>query len=439
MTLPMTRPERSGLACLLTLAAALAGCASPAARAADLAGAEPRPRSAVFLHPDGMGVNTWGVVRLREVGPDGRLAWDRLPQVAIYVGPMIDGVTASSNGGATTHAWGVRARTDSYGMIGDRPIERSAAGTDGTVLQDAQRAGKAVGLVNSSSITEPGTGAFLARVDTREDDNEIAAQILAGRPDVILGGGESFFLPAGTMGVHGPGQRTDGRNLIEEARAAGYVVVRTRAELQRLPADARRVLGLFASDETFHEADEATLAREGRTLLRPGAPAFDEMIRAALAILSRSDRGYFLAANDETTDNLAGENNATAVLDAGAGSDRAIAAVLEYAARDPGLTLVVTSDSDCAGLQASGDEIPAGAPVPPRNENGAPQDGLDGRPFLSAPDRAGLRHPFVVHWASANDVSGGIAARGIGPGAAVLEGTIDSTDIYRALRAGLFP
>jgi hypothetical protein len=29
--------------------------------------------------------------------------------------------------------------------------------------------------------------------------------------------------------------------------------------------------------------------------------------------------------------------------------------------------------------------------------------------------------------------------RGIGPGAAVLEGTIDSTDIYCALRTGLFP
>jgi glycerophosphoryl diester phosphodiesterase len=92
--------------------------------------------------------------------------------------------------------------------------------------------------------------------------------------------------------------------------------------------------------------------------------------------------------------------------------DRAIAAVLEYAARDPLLTLVVNSDSDCGGMQVSGDEYPADARVPPRNENGAPQDALLGRPFLAAPDAAGQRHPFVVHWASANDVSGGIAARG---------------------------
>jgi alkaline phosphatase len=396
------------------------------------------PRSAVFLHPDGMGVNVWGAVRLKEVGPDGRLAWDRLPRVAIYIGPMIDGVTASSNGGATTHAWGVRARTDSYGMIGDKPIMSSGAGTDGTLMTDAKRAGKAVGIVNSSSVTEPGTGAFLAKVDAREDENEIAAQILAARPDVILGGGEAYFLPRGVRGLHGEGLRTDGRNLIDEARAAGYTVVRTKAEFEALPADATRVLGLFAREETFNEADEATLKRRGLGVFQPQAPRFEDMIRVALRILSKSPNGFFLAANDETTDNLAGENNASAVLEAGAGADRAITAVLEYAARDPLLTLVVTSDSDCGGMQVSGDEVPAGARVPARNENGAPQDGLLGRPFMAAPDAQGQRHPFIVHWASANDVSGGIAARGIGPGAERLYGTIDSKDIYWALHEGLF-
>jgi len=422
------------------LAAAVCSFLLMPALAVDSSSAVPPPagRSAVFLHPDGMGVNTWGAVRLKEVGPDGRLAWDRLPRMAIYVGPMLDGVTASSNGGATTHAWGVRARTDSYGMLGGQPIKRSAAGTDGTVMMDAQRAGKAIGIVNSSSVTEPGTGAFLARVDAREDESEIAGQILAARPDVILGGGEAFFLPRGVQGVHGEGQRTDGRNLVEEARAAGYAVVRTREELSALPPDTSRVLGLFAREETFNEADEATLKKRGLGVFQPQAPRFEEMIRVAMAILSRSPTGFLLVANDETTDNLAGENNAAAVLEAGAGADRAIAVVLEYVARDPLLTLVVTSDSDCGGMQVSGDEFPANARVPLRNENGAPQDGLLGRPFLAAPDAAGQRHPFVVHWASANDVSGGIAARGIGPGAELLQGTVDSTAIYWVIHRGLF-
>lgn len=421
------------------LAAAVLAFATVPSLAVDTSSAvPPLASSAVFLHPDGMGVNVWGAVRLKEVGPDGRLAWDRLPRMAVYVGPMLDGVTASSNGGATTHAWGVRARTDSYGMLGGQPIKQSAAGTDGTVMMDAQRAGKAIGIVNSSSVTEPGTGAFLARVDAREDESEIAEQILAARPNVILGGGEAFFLPRGVQGVHGEGQRTDGRNLVEEARAAGYTVVRTKDELAALPPDTSRVLGLFAREETFNEADEATLKKRGLDVFQPQAPRFEEMIRAAMTILSRSPTGFLLVANDETTDNLAGENNATAVLEAGAGADRAIAEVLRYVERDPLLTLVVTSDSDCGGMQVSGDEFPVNARVPLRNENGAPQDGLLGRPFLAAPDAAGQRHPFVVHWASANDVSGAIAARGIGPGAELLQGTVDSTAIYWVIHRGLF-
>jgi len=388
--------------------------------------------SAVFLHPDGMGLNTWAALRLWSVGPEGRLAWDALPALAAYVGPMSDRVTASSNGGATTHAWGVRADKDSYGFVDGRPIERSRSGTPATIMVEALRAGKAVGVVNSAAVTGPGTGAFLAQVARRKDETAIAAQMLAVRPDVMLGGGERFFLPRGAPGRHGPGVRDDGRDLIEEARRAGYVVVYTRDELAALPPGASRVLGLFAADDTFNEGTEEALAAAGRPVFQPQAPRFDEMIETALRILSRDPDGFLLVGNEEATDNLAGDNNATGVLEAGAGADRAVAAALRYASRDPGLTLVVASDSDCGGMQATGaksvDEVPA------RASNGSPVDG----PFLAPPDRRGRRLPFVVHWAAKGDLAGGLVARGTGPGAAVLRGTIDSTDVYSALYLGLF-
>jgi alkaline phosphatase len=395
-------------------------------------------RSAVFVHPDGMGVNTWAAVRLLQAGPDGRLAWDRLPQLAIYQGPMADGVTATSNGGATSHAWGVRAKKASYGMIDGKRIAAARSGADVPVMLEAQRAGKAIGIVNSASVTEPGTGAHLAMVANRKDDLAIAAQLLDARPQVILGGGESFFLPQGASGKHGPGARTDGRNLIEEARAAGYRIVRTRDELLKVPANAERVLGLFASEDSFNEGTEQELARAGKPFFQTQAPRFDEMIAVALRILSKGPQGFLLVGNEEATDNLGGDNHAAGVLEAASGADRAIATVLEYIQHDPEITLVVASDSDCGGLQVSGDDVVVEGPVPERNENGAPQDGLNGRPFLSAPDRAGKRLPFIITWASEGDVSGGLVARGTGPGATLLTGTVDSTDIYSALYLGLF-
>jgi len=391
-----------------------------------------RRTSAVFLHPDGMGLNTWGAVRLWAVGPEGRLAWDSLPALAVYVGPMSDGVTASSNGGATSHAWGVRAEKKSFGFIAGRPINRARSGASATIMVEAMRAGKAVGIVNSSAVTEPGTGAFLAQVANRKDQAAIAEQILAARPQVILGGGERFFLPEGMQGRHGIGARSDGRNLVEDAQRAGYSVVYTREELLGLPEDASRVLGLFAADDTFNGGTEDVLAAADQPVFQAQAPRFDEMIEAAVRILARDPDGFLLVGNEEATDNMAGDNHAAAVLEAGAGADRAVAAVLRHAARDPGLTLVVASDSDCGGLQVSG---PTGAAEgATRAANGATIDG----PFLAAPDRDGRRLRFVVHWAAEDDVAGGLVARGTGPGAIALHGTIDSTDVYSALYLGLF-
>ena len=396
-------------------------------------------RSAIFLHPDGMGANTWMGVRLLEAGPDGRIAIDELPNVAVYVGPLSDRVTASSNGGATTHAWGLRAQKASYGSIDGKAPAAARSGFAGSIMREAQHAGKAVGIVNSSSVTEPGTGAFLASVADRDDEAGIAAQILAAKPEVALGGGEMFFLPKGTRGRHGEGVRTDGRNLVEEAKAAGYAVVYTADELAALPNDTPYVLGLFAAEETFNEGTEEHLRKARLPAFQPQAPRFDAMIAFAIARLSRDADGFLLVGNEEATDNFGGDNNATAVFDAGLGADRAVRAALDFARRQGQTTVVLASDSDCGGLLVTGDDVVPGQKVPPRGENGSPQDGgPDGLPFLAAPDRAGVRLPFIATWASSSDASGGVMARAYGPGADLVRGTIDSTDVYRALYLGLF-
>jgi len=402
-------------------------------------GAAELPRSAIFLHPDGMGANTWAALRLLQAGPDGRLAWDRLPRLAIYVGPMLDSVSASSNGGATTHAYGIRAALDSFGSLDGKTAPVALSGKPMSVMHEAHAAGKAIAIVNSSTVTEPGTAAFLVSVPDRDNDSEIAALLLQAAPEIILGGGEQFFLPKGTPGRHGDGVRDDGRNLIDEAREAGYSVVHTREELQALAPDSKRILGLFAAEHTFNEADEQKLAREALPVFQPQAPRFDEMVAAALDRLRDAPNGYLLVGNEEATDNLSGENNTPAVLEAAAGADRAIALALAEAARNPALTLLVASDSDNGGMNATSDdldELPR--PLPKRTENGSQLDSDGGKPYLSAPDARGKRIPFYVTWASDSDSAGGTVARGSGPGAALIEGTIDSTVIYRALYLGLF-
>lgn len=390
--------------------------------------------SAIFLHPDGMGAGTWNAVRLKEVGPDGRLAWDRLPQVAVYVGPTTDTVTQSSNAGATSHAWGLRANIQSFGTIGGQTPARAVSGAPVPITIEARRAGRRVALVNSASLTEAGTGAMVASVANRRNNDEIAAQLMASGVDILLGGGEGYFLPRGTEGRHGPGLRSDERNLIAEARAAGYEVVFTADELARARGPGK-LLGLFAHGDTFNDGNAAAVRAAGG-MLRPGAPQWDVMVHAAIKRLKGSPRGYLLIANHEATDEYGG-SNASGVLEAAATADRAIAIAAAEAARNPQLTLVVASDSDSGAMVAT-DAATNVAKVPENVPRARLEGDAEGRPFLAAPDKAGRRLPFTIAWGVPGDVAGGLVARGKGPGARIITGTIDSTDIYRALHLGLF-
>ena len=69
----------------------------------------------IFIHPNGAGVAAWQAARMISKGPDGELAWDCLPQIAIYRGHLKDNLTSSSNGGATVHAYGVKVPAAAFG------------------------------------------------------------------------------------------------------------------------------------------------------------------------------------------------------------------------------------------------------------------------------------------------------------------------------------
>ncbi|MGY1609460.1 MULTISPECIES: alkaline phosphatase [unclassified Geodermatophilus] len=250
----------------------------------------------IFIHPDGADAALWEVARAYWYGPDATSNWDRLPAAVPYRGHASDILTTSSNGGATTHAFGFKVDApDSFGtdsgaedvLGGDAEEPRTVnalSGYAGSWLREAGNAGHPIGVVNDGDVAEPGTAAFLTEVTERTDASalEIARQLVQGRPGfddadqdpvVVMGGGEDLFFPEGTpvcsqeeidaalagdgdpvatipttCVVHrapgdtldddGPsatgGLRTDGLNLARAAVDEGYTVVRTRAEFEAL-------------------------------------------------------------------------------------------------------------------------------------------------------------------------------------------------------------
>ena len=423
------------------------GLALPAQMPATPAGAQDRAPNVIFFHPDGFGANHWNALRMVEVGPDGRLEWDRLPHTALYSGHMKDGLTGTSHGGATTHAFGVRVQADSFGMDGTTPI-RSLSGFEGSIAREAMARGRWVGLVNSGAAYEPGTAAFVASTERRNSLAEITRLVAESGVQVHLAGGERWYLPRGVQGRHGEGAREDGLNLIEMLRARGYTLVFTREELAAAPAGTERLWGIFGHDHTFHDRPEETLAQQNLPHYVPSAPTIAEMSEAALRLLARAPQGFLLVAEEEGTDNFGNNNNAAGSLEAGARADRAVGVFRRFVADNPHTLMLTTADSDAGGLQVIGpgrgqNVIREGVNLPERDRNGAPLDGQRGTgttAWLSSPDRNGVRHPFALSWATLADVNGAIMVRGVGRNAEQISqaGLMDNVDVYRLMYRTLF-
>jgi len=398
----------------------------------------------VFFHPDGTGANHWGALRLLKAGPDGEIEWDRLPNMATYTGHMKDALAATSHGGATTHAYGVKVVANSFGTDGGVPLT-AASGKPMSIMQEALRSGRAVGVVQTGHIAEPGTAVFLASTPNRKDYDEIARQILTSGAQVIMAGGERFLLPEGVRGRHGLGQRKDNLNLIEESKSRGYSIVYTAEELRALDrSKVDKILGVFAWDHTFNDKPEEENQEAGRPHYLETAPNIAEMTQAALEILSRAPNGFFLVAEEEGTDNMANKNNSPGQLEALRRADAAIKVIHDYVKAHPKTLMIMAADSEAGGLSVLGPRPKHFKPDEPLHEktlNGSPLDGREGTgslPFIAAPDIAGKRWPFGIAWSTSTDTAGPVLVRGAGLNSELIRGKMDNTEIYRLMYLTLF-
>ncbi|MEB3359410.1 MAG: alkaline phosphatase [Synechococcales bacterium] len=394
----------------------------------------------IFIHPDGTSPAHFGFARFVQEGPDGRLNWDNLDVARVYLGHMEDQITGTSNGGAVTHATGVKVYSESFGfeVVRDedgapvvdpttgRFVEEelvALSGTNQTIMQEAVAAGKVTALINSGVIAEPGTGAFVAEVGQadvpagatgfaafpRAQFAEITRQVVTSGVDVILGGGLVNYLPVGTEPPAGAvyaesaaqldaistdGSQRPSENLIELAESLGYTVVYTKEQLEAVVADPSitKVLGIFANEDTFFDnirtPDGGNLRGVDENLLANGmgayvesAPTVGEMLRAAQTIMERNPNfanGSLTVLEEEGTDNFGNINSSSGMLEALIRTDDAIGAALEFYERNPNTLIVTAADSDAGGLQTDDTGETAG-------NFGANPTGLDDFPTFENP------------------------------------------------------
>jgi alkaline phosphatase len=279
------------------------------------------PRRVVLLVGDGMGLAQVVAARQIAAGPDGALHLERLPVLGLVRTHSADDLVTDSAAAATALACGVKTANGAVGVdAGERPVT--------SLFEAAAAAGLRRGVVATSSLTHATPAAFYAHAGSRRRQLAIAVQLLRTRPEVALGGGRAYFLPAGRGGL-----RTDGRDLLAEARAAGYALVRTAGALEATRAE--RVLGLF---------------QEKALTTRPPEPSLAALTRAALRLLARDGAGFLLLVEGSQIDWACHDNDAAGLVRQTLLFDQAVAAAVAFARRDGRTLVIVTADHECGGL-----------------------------------------------------------------------------------------
>lgn len=367
------------------------------------AGAGGGARNVVLFLGDGMGISTITAARIlagQQAGASGEentLSFEEFPITGLIKTYNVDSQTADSAGTMSAIVTGVKTDIGVFG-IDENVINDNCTSGQGhellSLLDIAELAGKATGVVSTARLTHATPAATYAQTANRdwEDDSEmsetamaegcidIAQQFLGHRErlnrdfgenasngiEVALGGGSRHFLPTDQGG-----QRNDGRNLIEEWQEA-YPEGRYVSQASELESSTQApLLGMFSASHMDYALERA----------RPDStqPSLSAMTIKALDVLKANADGFLLVVEAGRIDHAHHAGNAANALQDTIELADAVAAVKQRVGDDT--LILVTADHShvftMAGYPRRGNPIlgkvvPSWSDEPTLDANGLP-------------------------------------------------------------------
>ena len=209
-----------------------------------------------------------------------------------------------------------------------------------TIMELLKKQGYGCGLVTTTRVTHATPAAWVSHQMHRDLEDNIALDLLAFRPDVLLGGGSVHFDAA---------KRTDKKDVFGEFAKAGFDIVRNRAALQTATDDGRPLMGIFSPSHLAYSVDRLNDKALGGT-----QPTLPEMTTAALQRLSRNPRGFILQVEAGRIDHASHSNDAWGAIMDTIELDDTLAVIDSYLAANPNTLVIVTSDHGNSGWGING-------------------------------------------------------------------------------------
>lgn len=279
----------------------------------------PSHKSVIYFIGDGMGLSqvTLGRLGAQELKRPYHL--DRFKSIGLAGTRSGNERVTDSAAGATALAAGVKTYNKAVGLdLQKRPVE--------TILEVADREGMATGLVTTTRITHATPACFVAKVEHRSKEKDIAAQLTAaatqkGYPQVMIGGGARYFT-AEHMAAYGKADYQTPKTLEELAAAKGP-----------------RVAGFLASSHLPFAIDKGSV--------------LPKITAKAVSLLRGQGEGFFLMVEGGRIDHACHQHDAASALHDQLDFDAAVGWALDQAEKDPNLLVVVTADHATGSLGIS--------------------------------------------------------------------------------------
>ncbi|GGA30437.1 alkaline phosphatase [Paenibacillus physcomitrellae] len=374
----------------------------------------PKTKNVILFVGDGMGTAQRNAIRLATVGETGKLAMDDMPYSGLIHTSSTVPVTDSA-AAATAYASGVKTYNGAIGVDEHKQSVKA-------IMEYAKDAGLSTGVVTTSQVTDATGAAFGSHVEDRSAQSDIAEQYLNdSKLDVILGGGEDFWFPAGEQGAfpdepaEDPSEKSKGTkgNLVEKAKQLGYSYVTSKSELEQ--ATSSKLLGLFANEEMFQQREEGK-----GDLYNPVVPLAD-MTKKAIDTLAKNDKGFFLMVEEEATDEMAHNNNAALTIKAGQELDKSVQVAKDFAKQNPDTLVLVLADHETGGFSIE--------PVEDTEDESGDGISKEDGPFAIK----GSDQQFMVDWTTSGHTAVDVPVTAMGKNSVLFSGMFENTEVYNKL------
>lgn len=360
-----------------------------------LAAVERKAKNIILLIGDGMSASQVSSYRLLKGGPNARLAVDKFPISGIVLTHSEDAIVTDSASSATAYSTGIKTNNTFLGLDKDKNILEN-------LTEKIHGYGFVSSLIATSEVTHATPAAFAAHIDLRWKTDEISAQMMDSNVVTILGGGRHFFLTE-EMG----GKREDGRDLLQEVENS-HVLLTHKDQLNDFDqTTSGKVVGLFA-DEHLRDLEKP----ENHST----EPSLSEMLNFAIkrseTFMDNGCKGSFIMVEGSQVDWAGHSNDINYLKREMQDLEEAVELAVDYANKNQDTLVIVTADHETGGLLIE----PA-----------------------SAADYTGNEVKFSFNTAIGRGSHTGVPVPvyAYGPGSENFTGTLDNTDVYRAMIAAL--